>query len=367
MGRTALSVPRDPSIPLEDWLAEDGVRLPRVVLTQLPTRVHLLPRWSANLGAEVWAKRDDETSSLYGGNKPRKLEFIFGDAINRGYGSVLTFGGLGTHHGLATAVFGRELGLKVILGLIYQPVTPAVRENLLCLYALGAKLLFGKSIVRLAAATLREFAWRLWRQDTPYLIPTGGSSPLGTLGYVNAGFELARQVEEGEMPAPRVVFVPLGSGGTVAGLTLGCKLAGLASKVVGVLVTDIFPPTPHRLARLAARTSRYLGAKANSTRAHLEEVDFLIQRGFVGGGYGTQIPEAERLSAWLRDEEGIQLDSTYSAKTAYALECAVRDGRWGPGPYLFWLTFSRARVAERLQPLPDFHVLPTVFHRFFCG
>lgn len=366
MAHALLRSTDESALPLERWFGGDSTPRPaRVPLTQLPTRVHLLPRWSASLGAEVWVKRDDETNPLYGGNKPRKLEFLLGDALHRGYHSVLTFGGLGTHHGLATAFFASKVCLQTILGLLYQPITPAVRENLLCLHALGAKLLYGDNIARLTAITLRELFGRFLRADLPYVIPTGGSSPLGTLGYVNAGMELAEQVKRGDVPMPKAIFVPLGSGGTVAGLAMALKLVGMPSKVVGVLVTDIFPPTQRRLFRLARRTARYLGRATVDQLAALEESDFVIERGFVGRGYGAAIPEAEALAAWLREEEGIELEATYTAKTAYALERGVREGRWGRGPFLFWLTFSRVGLAKQLAPLPDFHELPRVFHRFF--
>ncbi len=353
------------TFPLEQWLGGSGACPARVRLTQLPTRVHPLPRWSSSLGAEVWVKRDDETNPLYGGNKPRKLEFLLADALRRRYRSVLTFGGLGTHHGLATALFASQLGLKTTVGLVFQPVTPAVRENLLCLHALGAKLLYGQSVTRLGVVTVRELVGSFFRHDLPYMISTGGSSPLGTLGYVNAGLEFAEQVRRGELPTPEVIFVPLGSGGTVAGLTLGLRLAGVGSKVLGVLVTDIFPPTARSLFRLARKTARYLVTPRLVGSAPLQESDFAIEPGYLGKSYGAPIAEAERLTAWLREEEGIELDTTYTAKTAYALQCGVREGRWGRGPFLFWLTFSSVRLAKQLEPLPDFHELPRVFHRFF--
>ncbi|MCX8072562.1 MAG: pyridoxal-phosphate dependent enzyme [Candidatus Binatia bacterium] len=354
-----------PDTALERWIGSPGVSWPRVALTQLPTRVHLLAQWSTVVGTELWIKRDDETSSLYGGNKPRKLEYLLGAALERGYKSVFTFGGLGSHHALATALFARELGLRTIVGLLYQPVTPSVRDNLLCLHTLGAELLYGKRVASLAAVSIGKMLSQLLRGEPPFLIPTGGSSPLGTLGYVNAGLEFAEQIERSEVPLPAVIFVPLGSGGTVAGLTLGLRLAGLSSRVVGVLVTDILPPTPRRLLRLARKTAQLLGSKGAAIADRLTSEDFIIERRFVGRGYGAPIPEAEQLGMWLREHEGIQLDSTYTAKTAYALESGVREGCWGRGPFLFWQTFGGSLIVSRLAPLPDFRQLPAPFRQFF--
>lgn len=340
--------------------------VPHVSLAELPTRVHSLEAWSRRLGAAVWVKRDDETSRLYGGNKPRKLEFILADALARRCRTILTFGGLGTHHGLATTVFARELGIRTVVGLLYQPVTPAVRENLLCLHALGASLFYGRTVTHLATQGLGAWA-RLWLQGgRPYLVPTGGSSVLGTLGFVVAAFELAEQVRAHELPEPTYIVVPLGSGGTVAGLVLGLKIAGLASQVVGVLVTDIHAPSASTLARLANRTGRYLVQRqVKFAVPHISAEEFVIERGCLGAGYGAPLGEATELAAWLKAHEGLSLDDVYAAKAALALERGARERRWKDGPVLFWLTFSRVRVSSWLPRLPDFRELPQVFQQFF--
>jgi len=351
-------------LALERWFGQNMRELPHVSLTTLPTRVHRLSHWSDLLGIEVWVKRDDETNPRYGGNKPRKLEFLLGEALQAGSRRVLTFGGLGTHHGLATALFAREVGLRVGVGLLYQPVTAAVRENLLALHALDAELFYGARVPALAA----KAAWR-WLQyvragERPYVIPTGGSSAVGTLGYVNAAFEFAEQVRAGDLPVPERVFVPLGSGGTVAGLALGLKAAGLRTRVVGVLVSDIYPPSPRKLCRLAARTAAYLKAKAGIPLPALTEKDFFIERGCLGAGYGAALPPADAVATWLHQHEGIKLDGTYTAKAALALERWARQHRTA-GPVLFWLTYSQARVVDLVPALPDYHALPRELQRFF--
>src|SRR5262245_3965421 len=117
-------------------------KLPRARLTQLPTRVHRLERLGRELGIDLWVKRDDQSGQLYGGNKPRKLEIILGDAMAAGKKCVMTFGGIGTHHGLATAICARELGLRAILVLLRQPVTEHVRQSLLLDYAAGAEMYY---------------------------------------------------------------------------------------------------------------------------------------------------------------------------------------------------------------------------------
>jgi len=123
-------------------------RLDRLHLTTLPTRVEPLRVLGDALGADLWIKRDDVSAEWYGGNKPRKLEFLLGAVLRRGYGSVLTFGPLGTHHGLATTIAARIIGLPTILVLVPQPVTPAVRHALLLDHAYGAELHLATSVSR---------------------------------------------------------------------------------------------------------------------------------------------------------------------------------------------------------------------------
>lgn len=246
-------------------------RLPRVCLTSLPTRVHRLVKLERELGAEqLWIKRDDESGALYGGNKPRKLEFVLGDALKRGRRTLLTFGGIGTHHGLATALCARSVGLRTILLLLPQPVTDHVRRSLLLDYAAGAEMHYAPTVPLLTLQALWLWTREFLRGNWPYVVPVGGSSALGTLGHVNAAIELQEQIRAGELPEPEWIFAPLGTGGTVAGLVLGAKLAGLRARIVAVQVTDILPRSaaqtrqargeqPHAAAAISAGCARPVG------------------------------------------------------------------------------------------------------------
>jgi D-cysteine desulfhydrase len=299
---------------------------------------------------QLWVKRDDRSGALYGGNKPRKLEFILGEALAEGKKSVLTTGGIGTHHGLATAVCARSLGLRAILVLLQQPVTENVRRSLLLDHAAGAELHYGSSIIRLTAVALRVLSREVLRGEMPYIVPTGGTSAVGALGCVNAAFELAEQVARGEMPEPEWIFVPLGTGGTVAGLVVGARLAGLRSRIAAVLVTDILPPSAARLSRFANRTMQVL-------RHHVPQIedttfsasDFTIIRDYLGPGYGTPTAEARRARDLILRTQDIQLETTYTAKCL----AAVLDGCVSGGPILFWNTYSSVDPAAYLGPIPD--------------
>lgn len=344
-------------------------RLRRSVLTRLPTPVARLECLGRHVGhGELWIKRDDISSPLYGGNKPRKLELILGDAVAQGKRTVLTTGGIGTHHGLATAICAGSLGMRTILALLEQPVTEAVRHSLLLDFAVGAELHWASSVGRLAARAARLMAREALKGELPYLIPTGGTSTLGTIGYVNAGLELAQQVAAGQLPEPTYVFVPMGSGGTVAGLILGLKLGGLKSRVVAVVVTDILPPGRSRISRLAMSSSIYLHHQDERLpRVTVRPDDYDVIADQIGAGYGHPTAAGIEARDRMRDDEGIVLDTTYTAKCLAAILAGIQGGGFGRGPLLFWNTYSAVDPAERLGPLPDYHKLPHPFHRFFEG
>jgi D-cysteine desulfhydrase len=344
-------------------------RLPRVRLTQLPTRVHRLERLGAELHTDrLWVKRDDESGALYGGNKPRKLEFLLGDALADGKHSVLTFGGIGTHHGLATAICARAVGLRTILALLKQPVTEHVRRCLLLDYAAGAEMHYAATVPLVTARALRICGRELLRGELPYIIPTGGTSPLGTLGYVNAAFELREQVRTGALPEPDWIFVPMGSGGTVAGLVLGAKLAGLRSRVAAVLVTDILPPSADKLAKLATRSLAVLRQHTSEVPAvAIKAADFTIIKGYVGPSYGAPTDAARSARLLMETLEGIHLETTYTAKCLAGMIDAVRAPEYRGGTVVFWNTYSSVDPAVHLGQLPDYRQLPRPFHQFFTG
>lgn len=349
---------------LRRWPAV-ATRLPRVLLVDAPTPVAPLGRLGAARGIpRLWIKRDDRTSTVYGGNKPRKLELLLGAARARGHRAVLTFGGIGTHHGLATAACARAVGMRTVLVLIPQPVTPHVRHCLLTDHALGAELHLASGIPDVVRRGLGLLARGRWRGEPLAIIPTGGSSALGTLGYVDAALELAEQIAAGNLPEPDAIFVPLGSGGTVAGLVLGLRLAGLRTRVVGVLVTDILPPSPRRLRALARAAARRLAPDVAMPPLALD--DFEIDRDFVGPAYGAPTEAAEAARALAADLEDVALETTYTGKCLAALLARAGTDRWRGRTLLFWNTFSSVDPAATLGPLPDWRTLPAPFHRFFA-
>ena len=303
--------------------------LPHLSLSERPTPFRQL----AGLG--VWVKEDGAFGSGgWGGNKVRKLEWLLPDARRRGRRSILTFGGLGTNWGLATALYAREQGIETALALVDQPVDDHVRAQLARLEASGARIYRTHTKAR----TVATLPWLLARNAgggrPPYLLPAGGSSPVGALGYVEAALEIAAQVEEGSLPEPAHVVVPVGTGGTAAGLALGFQLAGLRTRVVGVVVNDQLRLDPPVIARLARRTARLLerrGAHLGGLRLEPDMLD--LTRDQIGAGYGHPTEAAARATA-LSAADGLPLDPVYTAKAMAGLLALRAEGRLGD-PVLF--------------------------------
>jgi D-cysteine desulfhydrase len=292
----------------------------------------------------VLIKRDDRCCRLYGGNKPRKLEFVLARALARSARRVVTTGARGSHHALATTILGRSVGLHTSLILVPQLQTPEVERMLAQDAKFGAEISFARGVVHAGLKTAAVLARSLVEGERPYLIWTGGSSAIGNLGFVSAALELVEQVEAGELERPGEIYVPIGTGGTLAGLVLGFALARFDVRVHGVLVTDILPPTPRRLLRMAKASFSLLHRAAPSIPApSIDAGHFIVDRSEVGQGYG--IPTVSALTA--RDaacEAGIPLETTYTAKCVAALR--RNAGAEGPGsaPILFWNTHSSVEV-----------------------
>ena len=337
--------------------------LPWTPLVDAPTPVQPLKQISARLDREVWIKRDDKTSPLYGGNKARKLEFILGEALSQGRKTLVTGGGLGTNHGLATAIFGKKLNFRVMLGLFYQPVTDHVRKNLLLFRANGAEIHYVGSLL---SAVLRYYVIERIRRPGSYFIPPGGSNPLGTLGYVDAGLELAMQVARKELPLPRAIFLAVGTCSTMAGLVLGLKLAGLPTRVIGVQVAPSPFANPRTVLRLARKALGVIRRYDRSVpKVELGLADVPIERGHYGPGYGVPTEAGRAAIKFMAENEGIPLELTYTGKAFGALLDRVKTERRG-GPVLFWNTFNSADLSSKADKVP-FRSLPKEFHRFFQG
>jgi D-cysteine desulfhydrase len=300
--------------------------LPRADLGVVATPVE---RWTVD-GTVLHIKRDDLSAVALGGNKVRALELLLGGLAA---GSrVLTVGATGSTHALAVAVHGASLGLRPEVLTWPQEghdVAGATADRMAAL----ARVTRTRSV---AEAYLRALVRRA--RGTVRWIPAGGSVALGALGQVAAALELAEQLDAGAAPVPGTLVVPLGSGGTAAGLLAGLALAGLPTRVVGVQVVPRLVAGRGRVLALARRTLALVARHAGSAVPMIDGSRFSIDRGAYGGAYGRTTPAARVAAALLARAGGPRLDPTYSAK---AFVVALERARGAPDePVLFWLTFD---------------------------
>ena len=324
-------------------------RAPRVVLGQFPTPVESLAVVCRRLGVsgEAWVKRDDISSPVYGGNKVRTLELLFGEARARGYGRVMATGAFGSNHALASALHAPRAGLEPAALLFPQVISVAAFVNLRALTRTGAELY---ALPHWSALPI-GMAWFGRGARAPYVMVPGGATPLGALGYVSAGLELGKQIARGELPTPRRVIVGVGSTCTSAGLLVGLALAahlelGFKPETLPWLSSVRVSPWPvtsrFRVLRLAARTAQLVhelsaGKWPLLKRARLG-ARYEVDGRYLGPGYGEP-SAAGNVAQALWEAEGLPaLDGTYSAKAAARLVAGLRAQE--PGPLLFWSTKS---------------------------
>ncbi len=317
---------------LHKWSPALVRTLPHTRLGTGPTPVRPLPSLGQS-GCEIWLK--DESGfgdGGWGGNKVRKLEWLLPDVKRRDRKTILTFGGLGTNWGLATALYGREQGIHTALGLIDQPRDEHVEKQLKRLEASGASLHFTHTKNR----TIALAPWLILRHSSglrpPYILPSGGSSPLGALGYVETAFEIAAQVEAGELPEPGHAVVPTGSGGTAAGLALGFALAGLGTRVVGVIVTEHLRLDDAAIGKLAGKSAALL--RQRGAVFPEPDLNFEMTEEWLGETYGAPTPESEAAIERARADR-LELDPVYTAKAMAALIAKSAAGDFEGGPVLF--------------------------------
>lgn len=347
------------TLPLLDtWEALQ--QLPWLSLGKFPTPVQRLHHFSHD---SLWIKRDDLSSEVYGGNKVRKLEFTLAEAKALNKSRVVTMGGIGTNHGLATAMFCQKLGLACRLLLFYQPVTAYVKKNLLLLCRYNAQLKYYKTMLK---AGVMFYTFERLMHDA-YFLYAGGSSPLGTVGFVNAAFELQQQIQQGLMPEPDYIVCALGSAGTMAGLTLGAALAGLRSKVIGVRVTDrsLGPvPIANEKSVLSLMKQTY-ALMAGFTQ--LPAVDFMtpaIVHDYCGEGYGYPTAACMDAIDTMHQLENIPLEPTYTGKTFAAVCGMIQNPEYNNKTILYWHTYNSVDLTEEAAHA-DYLDLPKNLHWVF--
>lgn len=344
-------------------------KVPRITLGRFPTPVERLKALEEILGVPetmLYVKRDDLSGGAYGGNKVRKLEFLLARALQQKRKEVLTFGGAGSNHALATGLYAKQMGMKSVSMLVPQPNAFSVRKNLLMSLHSGIELHQCAGMLSAVPATIKQlFIHKFQTGRFPYLIAPGGTSALGMVGFVNAAFELKEQVNRGELPEPDVIYAASGTMGTVVGLLLGLKAAGMKTKVSAVRVTEERFSSPEKAARLFKSTASLLN-KADSVFPLLRfpDQDFDFIHDFYGEAYGLYTPEAMEAVRLVAEISDLRLEGTYTGKTFAALIADVKGNLLKGKTALFWNTHNSVDFGEEIADV-DYHALPREFHRYF--
>lgn len=314
--------------------------IPRVDLGLVSSPLEAHPALAAAIGIDtLLVKRDDLNAADFGGNKRRALAFLLADRAR----IPVSMGGYGSTWCAALTTLAARLGRPATVALFPQPWTPTV-AGLLSTSLNHGDVVLARSRLGVPAALWRAIHQARRRGPTRW-IGAGGATPLGVLGSVAATLEFTAQVEEHGYRRPEAVIAPLGSGGTVAGLLLGLRLAGWKSDVIGVRVADAWVANRWQVGRLVRATERLL--RRHGAAVPDGDVALRVDTAQLGGGYGHATDAASTMQAHFA-ASGITLDLTYSGKAAAALYDAATRYR----QLCFWHTFDTRLVSAPLVGHP---------------
>ena len=300
-------------------------RFPRVRFAHLPTPLEPMPNLTRLLdGPQLYVKRDDCTGLATGGNKTRKLEFLIGDALERGADTVITHGAVQSNHVRQTAAAACKYGLRCV-ALLERRVPGHGPEyettgNVLFDHLFRTELRFVAADTDMDGACAALAEEITGKGGRPYYIPGGGSNAVGALGYVNAGLELLQQANDQGLRIDCVI-TGTGSTGTQAGLVCGLEGANSGIDLLGICVRRPAAPQIDAVHKTASATAERVGLKAGIDKARI-----MANGDYVGAGYGIPTEgtlEAIRLAA---ETEGLLLDPVYSGKAMAGLIDLCRQG-----------------------------------------
>jgi 1-aminocyclopropane-1-carboxylate deaminase/D-cysteine desulfhydrase-like pyridoxal-dependent ACC family enzyme len=305
--------------------------LPRFALLDGPSPLGPLPRFSAALGgrAEIWIKREDLLPVAFGGNKLRNLEFLLGAALADGADTLVTSGRRWSNHCRLTAAAGARAGLAVHLVLSGPPVSPPGPNERLDVL-LGATVEVTTSTDREERARAVEAVSDRLRAAgrRVYVVPVGGSGSVGAMGQLLGGLELCDQVSVRGL-APASVVLPTATGGTQAGVLVGLRVGGLASRVEGIAVAQPAADLRPVVERLVRELGGMVGLVVPAGEVRIDDEH-------LGPGYGRPTVAADEATRLLARTEGILVDPIYTAKALAGLVAAVRAGRHDGQSVVFW-------------------------------
>lgn len=295
----------------------------RFSLTFLPTPLDEAPRLAAKIGLrKLLIKRDDCTTLAMGGNKARKLEYLIADALASQADVIMTDGGPQSNHARLTAAAARKAGIERCILYLGGPRFDRFHGNLLLDVVFGAEIRFieDATVAQMEDAMNAEADSLRRAGAKPYVIPIGGSTGIGALGYVRAMRELAEQLGS-EDQAP-LVFVAVGSAGTIAGCRLGARLYLPGADVIGISVSRKARPLREIAARVANDSARLL-----EVGEQFAPDDFIIYDEYYGERYGVPTEAGNKALIWAARAEGLVLDPVYTAKAMSGLIDLASEGK----------------------------------------
>ena len=328
---------------------------PHLGIARLPTPVErAISLGDAIQLPRLYLKRDDLSHPRYGGGKVRKLEFLLAEARARGVDTIVTFGGVGSNHAAATALLATPLGFKVKLYLLPQPPSPAVRATLVACHGAGAEMHLGwRGVERAPASRLSK--------SPAFIIPWGGSSAIGNMGFVRAAFELQNQVAAGEIPEPDRIYLAMGTMGSAVGLALGLQALKMKTRVIAVRASSHGTSSSANLRKMVQTTARLLQrAVASPLSSRLDASNLKIVANQLGRGYAIPTNSGRRAQRIVQEHTSLRLDPTYTSKAFAALVADAPKSR--DEVVLFWHSMT-SHVAR--PGLVDPHELPPAFRGYF--
>jgi D-cysteine desulfhydrase len=313
----------------------------RLRFAHLPTPIEEMPRLSEALGGpRLFIKRDDQTGLAFGGNKTRKLEFLVAEAQAQGAKMLISAGAMQSNHCRQTAAAAAKFGMECILVLNGQhPKKPSA--NLMLDFLFNADVVWVAERKDRDAVLQQTYETALAAGNQPYLVPYGGSSPTGALGYAFAVEELMQQGLR-----PDWVVFGTSSGGTHAGLTLGARVFKCESKILGISIDEPTKVLKSNVSALASAASEKLGK-----RIHFSGEDVLANDDYCQAGYGVFGEQEREAICLFAGKEGILLDPVYTGRAAAGMIDLIRRGVFQKDELvLFWHTGGQpALFAEKYQ------------------
>jgi L-cysteate sulfo-lyase len=284
----------------------------------LPTPCHslfrikeILPKWN------IWIKRDDMTGTALGGNKVRKLEYLFHDAFQKKSDVIVTYGGLQSNSCRQTAGVCAKMGIECYLVLATEKSDPTLEGNYLLNNIFGAKVIFCERSLKALESTTEELMKDLKSQGkSPYLIPMGGSNAIGCLGYVSAFKEILSDEKRLNVEFDFIIFASA-SYSTQAGLAIGNYLFSNNNKrILGIAINKI--DDTNKIKNKILNLVQEFNEKYEMN-VDIRHEDIFIDERFSESGYAIFTENDQQGIDLFAKSEGIILDPVYSGRAAGGL------------------------------------------------